>query len=225
MCFLLGKNQACNSILVLLPGCAGEGGTSQRDMAVLPGQPQPHPSPSCLLPPSPAAPPVLLQLTIPAGAHCWAEGAVTGWVARRRSGRQATGQLLWQRQQPIPHPRGVHTHPAAMTSWDMLPRVSQGWLLRSCSSGSHLWKCRRGCSGAACHPWHSQAGTSAPAAPPPDPGSEWHDVPLLAALGQGGKERFQQPGLSLGTLLQGKHWLLMGTVVTPLPRATSQSEL
>lgn len=149
MCFLLGKNQASNSILVLLPGCAGEGGTSQRDMAVLPGQPQPHPSPSCLLPPSPAAPPVLLQLTIPAGAHCWAEGAVIGWVARRRSGRQGTGQLLWQRQQPVPHPRGVHTHPAAMISRDMLPRVSQGWLLRSCSSRSHLWKCRQGCSGAA----------------------------------------------------------------------------
>lgn len=56
-------------------------------------------------------------------------------------------------------------------------------------------------------------------------GSEGHDVPLLDALGQGGKEQFQQPGMSRGTLLQGKHWLLRGTVVKPLPRAASQSEL
>lgn len=54
MCFLLGKNQASNSILVLLPGCAEEGGPSHRDMAVVPGQAalsQPHPSPFCSHPP------------------------------------------------------------------------------------------------------------------------------------------------------------------------------
>lgn len=93
MCFLLSKNQASNSILVLFPGCAGEGGTSQRDMAVLSGQAAP--SFPLLLPPSPAAPPVLLQLTTPVGAQCWAEGAVTGWVVQRRSSRQGTEQLLW----------------------------------------------------------------------------------------------------------------------------------
>lgn len=99
----------------------------------------------------------------------------------------------------------------AVMSQEMLLRVSQGWLLRSCSSRSHLWNAEEVAVGLLCNPWHSQAGTSAPVAPPQVPGKRGRMCLCWMLWVREAKSNSSgQPGLSQGTLLQSKHWLLRG---------------
>lgn len=80
--------------------------------------------------------------------------------------------------------------------------------------------------GLLCHPWHSQAGTSVPAAPPQDPGSERHNVPPLPVPWvREAKSDSSSLGCPVGHSCRANIGSSGDTVVKPLPSAASQSEL